>query len=172
MSESTEQWGPVEGWPYEVSSRGRIRRTEAPHGRTWAGRLMKPSVTDRGYFRVCLRGDGGRRSYFVHQLVALSFVDGYDDGLVVNHKNGDPGDNRATNLEWVTRKENNRHAREDTGAWYPAIGEESGGAKLNEADIRAIRMSNEKQQALAERYGVDQSAISLIVNRKTWRHVA
>lgn len=50
------------------------------------------------------------KRFFVHRLVAYHFVDGYQDGLVVNHKDGNKLNNEADNLEWVTRSENDLHA--------------------------------------------------------------
>ncbi len=47
---------------------------------------------------------------FVHRLVAQYFCDGYAEGLVVNHIDGDKTNNRSSNLEWVTRSENDLHA--------------------------------------------------------------
>jgi hypothetical protein len=43
--------------------------------------------------------------------------------------------------------------------------------KLTEADVRAIRASNEHQVVLAKRYGVYQQTISRIRSRETWKHV-
>jgi hypothetical protein len=40
--------------------------------------------------------------FTVHKLVALHFVDGYENGKIVNHKNENKVDNRSDNLEWVT----------------------------------------------------------------------
>ena len=40
------------------------------------------------------------------RLVALAWCDGYEDGLTVNHIDGNYMNNNASNLEWVTRKEN------------------------------------------------------------------
>ena len=50
-------------------------------------------------------------------------------------------------------------------------GEAHGCAKLNEISVREIRASNLPRKALANHYGVTPEAISLIVKRKTWRHV-
>jgi hypothetical protein len=55
-------------------------------------------------------------------------------------------------------------------------GEHSGMAKLNEEQVRAIRIAYAagkiSQGTLARRYGVDQTLVSLVVKRKCWAHVA
>lgn len=51
------------------------------------------------------------------------------------------------------------------------IGEAHKDTPLTEADVRAIRTSGDKQQVLADRYGISQPAVSKIVARKTWVHV-
>lgn len=53
-------------------------------------------------------------------------------------------------------------------------GERSGLAKLTEAnvvEIRRRRRDGEAQQRIADDYGIHQSNVAYIVNRKTWRHV-
>ena len=42
----------------------------------------------------------------VHLYVAYGWVDGYFDGAEVNHKDFDRENYHASNLEWVTHKEN------------------------------------------------------------------
>ena len=51
-------------------------------------------------------------------------------------------------------------------------GEAHYAAKLTEADVLAIRASSEPQSAIAKRYGVEQTNISAIKRRKSWKHVA
>ena len=51
-------------------------------------------------------------------------------------------------------------------------GERHGGSKLAEADVREIRTSKESGAALARRFGVGASTISMIRHRKLWGHVA
>jgi hypothetical protein len=43
--------------------------------------------------------------------------------------------------------------------------------KLNREQVLSIRASSEKQEVLAARYGVDQSAISFVQSRKTYREI-
>jgi len=53
-------------------------------------------------------------------------------------------------------------------------GEKNGCAKLTEDDVREIRRryaGGETQAALGREYGVGQTTISWIVNRKHWRHI-
>ncbi len=48
-------------------------------------------------------------------------------------------------------------------------------AKLTESDVKEIRrLLSEKvtQRKIAEKFGVDQSAIHLIGARKTWKHLS
>lgn len=64
-----------------------------------------------------------------------------------------------------------RGHRKPTAGTGPLRGEQNKSAKLTEDDVRAIRASPEKQQALADRYGITQAAVSHIRSRKTWTHV-
>ena len=76
--------------------------------------LRVPPQTD-GYLQTWFYLDNGTRKRLqVHRLVALQFVHNPDPARkhFVNHQNGNKLDNRARNLEWVTSKENDTHARE------------------------------------------------------------
>lgn len=101
-------WKPIQGYEgfYEVSSEGRVRslRGKKP-------RLLNINKTVAGYPHVGLvkRVDGLRRRfwYSVHRLVAAAFIGPCPDGYVVNHKDEDKANNLVSNLEYVTRRENN-----------------------------------------------------------------
>ena len=90
---------------YEVSNLGRVRNART-------GQVLRPRKVSRGYRKVTLYYKGQQKHCLVHNLVATAFVEGWREGLQVNHKNGVKTDNRAENLEWVTSSENHRHARD------------------------------------------------------------
>lgn len=59
-----------------------------------------------GYRKVYI----GRKQVSVHRLVASAFLINVHEYPEVNHVNGIKNDNRASNLEWCTHKQNFEHA--------------------------------------------------------------
>ena len=125
MEQKNEIWKDVNGFEgrYQVSNMGRVRSLDRTSidkaGRIHhtKGMILKDSINKgRGYYRISL-SDGHRNytHYEVHRLVALHFVPGYKEGLVVNHKNEIKTDNRAGNLEWCTSQYNLNYS--DVIAW-------------------------------------------------------
>ena len=107
-----EQWKPCPGYEgiYEVSSTGKVRRVCTTRG-SGAGYVLKGLIDGHGYRTYTLRKNGVFRSEKAHRLVCEAFVPWRtEERRFVNHKNGNKQDNRAANLEWVTHRENIRHA--------------------------------------------------------------
>ena len=104
MNIENEIWKQIKGYEgyYSVSNFGNVRNDKT-------NQLLTGDINTAGYRRVILYQPIKKR-YFIHRLVAYHFVEGFNDKLVVNHKNGLKTDNRADNLEWVTRSENDLHA--------------------------------------------------------------
>ena len=69
----------------------------------------KQTMTPDGYLTVKLSRDGEDRRKGVHVLVSRAFVDGYIEGMEVNHKDYNRSNNTFNNLEWVTHEENIKH---------------------------------------------------------------
>jgi hypothetical protein len=63
-----------------------------------------------GYLCVILCKNSKKKLFKIHRLVAEYFCEGYKEGLVVNHIDGNRQNNIYTNLEWCTQKDNIRHA--------------------------------------------------------------
>ena len=77
-------------------------------------RLLKPTPQTDGYLQVEIRmDDGSRERPLLHRLVAQQFIPNPDPErkLYVNHGDGNKANCHAWNLEWVTAKENDHHAR-------------------------------------------------------------
>lgn len=113
-----EQWKQIKikefRGKYKIGQSGRIKKT----GRyskslgNWIKEKFVPlPVTKKGYARVALRKNGYSKSYYVHRLVALTFVPNPHNKPCVNHKDGNKLNNHYSNLEWCTNEENNAHAK-------------------------------------------------------------
>lgn len=105
----------VLGGRFRVFEDGRVNRirdgVETPAAVCYTGR-------NRKYGAVTYVQDGKEKSAYVHRLVAAAFVPNPEKKRQVNHIDGDTRNNAASNLEWVTAKENIRHAY-DTGLADP-----------------------------------------------------
>jgi hypothetical protein len=112
------EWRPIRGYEghYEVSNDGQVKSVardckEARWGKQLLSeKILKPGF-NMGYPRVALCKGGKIKNVSVHRLVADAFVHGKTEvKCQVNHINGIKHDNRYTNLEWVSPKENTIHA--------------------------------------------------------------
>lgn len=119
-----ELWKDIPGYEglYQASNLGRIRITPGRKTisaknsvRVWKAKVMHPKKEKRcrnlnGYTdeRVDLWKNGTHRTMLVSRIVAMTWVDGYEPNLTVNHIDGNPSNNTSKNLEWVTVRENVR----------------------------------------------------------------
>ena len=109
----SEEWRDVVGYEglYQVSDQGRVKSLErkVPIGygeRTVKERILKPKTDRYGYLIVSLYAGGKRKTLRVHRLVCEAFHENPDNKPQVNHINEIKTDNRASNLEWATAREN------------------------------------------------------------------
>lgn len=98
---------------YSASDEGYIKSNDrlGVDGRRLNGVTLKPWLGNHGYLMVNLLVDGKSYRCLVHRLVAEVFLGEAPDGTEIDHKDGNKLNNVASNLEWVTRKENLRRAK-------------------------------------------------------------
>lgn len=75
-----------------------------------SNRYLKRSLSATGYSVVNICVDGKRSPQYIHRMVAETYLNNDEGYPVVNHKDGDKGNNHVSNLEWCTEKENTLHA--------------------------------------------------------------
>lgn len=125
--------------------------------------IKKPYKTWNGYYVVHM-GKDVNKSVLVHRAVMETFnpIDGMEN-LQVNHIDGDKSNNHLSNLEWVDRSGNMRHAFEN-GIWHP--GRQREYAILSEKDIeeikQLIRSETLSQKKIAELYNISTTRVRSI----------
>ena len=130
---------------------------------------VKTHTAKNGYVRVRLNKNGVGKTFLLHRLVAVAFIRNPDALPEVNHLNGNKGDNRAENLEWVTHRQNRQHAR---SLPTHTLGERNGQAKLTWPKVREIRQRvalGATQVATAAEYGVAFGTVSEICRGNIWK---
>lgn len=100
-----EIWKDIKGYEgkYQISNLGKVRNNKS---------IIKPQKDNIGYMNVILYKDKTRKTKKIHRLVAEAFIENTNNLPEVNHINGNKKDNSASNLEWITHKNNSKHAVE------------------------------------------------------------
>jgi|SaaInlV_125m_DNA_1040241.scaffolds.fasta_scaffold09865_9 hypothetical protein len=114
-----EEFRDIPGYEglYQVSNIGNVKsltRTIIMGGvkRLRKGRIMKSSLIGPGrkpYSGIGLHKNNKRKSFSIHQLVAMAFLNHIPNGhvgLIVDHINNDCTDNRLENLQLISNREN------------------------------------------------------------------
>lgn len=106
-----KNWKDIEEWVglYQVNDLGDVKSLHYHGGNN--ERLLKQFISDKTkkYKSVRLWKCGRTAQYFVHRLVARAFPEicgEWFDGCEVDHLDGNPQNNEATNLQVKTHKEN------------------------------------------------------------------
>ena len=97
-----EDWKPFGN--YLVSSYGRIFSLK--YNRMLVPILRKAHTQSYYWIRIC--GNKTYKDYPIHRLVAMLFIPNPEQKAQVHHKDCDPLNNRADNLQWVTQSEHTK----------------------------------------------------------------
>jgi len=103
---------------YKINKNGDVKSLErvSIQNHKLNERILKPSVSGNGYLTVVLHKKKTRKTFQVHQLVAIAFLGHKPSGynVVVDHVNNNPLDNRLENLQLTTARHNSSKNRTGT----------------------------------------------------------
>ena len=106
-----EIWKKITYAPnYEISNLGNIKNIKSNKLITVNYERLKK---DNKRARPGLSHNGKIKAYYLHRIVAEHFIDNPNNLPEVNHIDGDFYNNRAENLEWISKIDNMRHANEN-----------------------------------------------------------
>lgn len=182
MARMIEIWKSIKGYEghYEISNYGRVKSLERLirfRGKKEYFRLYPEIILKTGniknYLIVNLCINGYSKYYYIHFLVANTFIGKRPRGLDISHKDGIKSNNHIDNLEYVTTSEN---CKNTFRLGYKSFhGENHPMSKLKEEQILEIRRWYHKHKIfmseLAIGYKVTPQNINRIIKRKTWRHI-
>ncbi|MCP4354353.1 MAG: hypothetical protein GY793_01730 [Proteobacteria bacterium] len=114
---------------YQISNLGRVKSLKRisfskRHNkyRTISERMLKQSISGR-YKIVALNNCGKLKSFRVHQLVAIKFLNHKPNRckLVVDHIDNNPLNNNVSNLQIITNRENTSKDRKNGTSKYIGV---------------------------------------------------
>lgn len=105
-----EEWKPIKGYEeiYEISNWGNIRGLNCNGCKTApkTTKVLTPKKLKNGRRKIGLYKDHKVKYYYVYRLVWEAFNGPIEKGLVINHLDENPSNDRLDNLEKCTQKEN------------------------------------------------------------------
>lgn len=181
-----EVWSKIKDYEgiYEISTFGRIKSlSRLKKGVENTSYLTKEKILKNvfdkdGYCLINLYKNNKSKTFKIHRLVALHFIENTLNKEQVNHINGIKTDNRIENLEWCTHSENMKHALINK-LKIPLKGENCKVSKLTDKIVIEIltkkKESNGKRnwgaKEICLKYNIKSTCISEVVSRRNWKHI-
>lgn len=126
-----EEWKQIEDTYFSISNLGMIKNNKT-------GSILKAQHNRKGYKIVRVTINNKKRTFRIHRLVALNYINNPNNKPQVNHIDGNKDNNRYDNLEWCTNQENVNHAVKN-GLWKNVF---EASKKSNEVKKKPILAKN------------------------------
>jgi hypothetical protein len=131
--------------------------------------IWQGGTNENGYGRMRLANP--RRQVYPHRAAYEAFIGPIPDGLKVLHRCDVPRCINPNHLFIGTQKDNIRDCN-SKGRLVNNQGEKHGMVKLTEDQVREIRAAAGSHAKIGRAYGVSDSTVRYIRQRKLWKHVA
>lgn len=155
--------GEFVGW--RISNFGRVHNNKKL-------KLRSISIGVNGYSMIGRRGE----TLVIHREVASLFISPPpSDKHTVNHKDGNRRNNHVSNLEWVTHKDNIRHAHDTklsgTTQRYATANQGKRMRKFTASDIQTIMQLIETTpiNTIATQFNVNRTTINRILSNNGYK---
>lgn len=136
-----------------------------------SGRLLGGAPSKKGYYAMRFSTPTGRKPMYFHAIIAETFLGPRPSGSEVNHRDGDKLNNAVSNLEYISKGDNVRHAYR-TGLNLSGV--RCPWAKLTEDQVREVRAlaPTMRQCQIARHLNLKPAAVSNIIRGKKWRRIS
>lgn len=159
------RWVNVIGFEdrYIVSDTGLVKSINS-------NKILKPGINKKGYLSVVLQMNCYKKTIRLNRLVAIHFIANPDNKPEVNHRNGDKSNNHKSNLQWVTKSENEIHAHKNGlkpnhGKWNRLLDEKKVKKILN------LYSLNKNKSDISRRLKVNRKTVSQIINGNSYKEI-
>ena len=140
LLEDDNVWVTIAEFPnYQINADGKVRSRKD-------GKEKIKSVSKRGYWVMTMRKNGKTFLRTLHRMLAIAFIPNPENKPEINHIDGNKKNCSLDNLEWVTSRENNIHAR-NTGL-HKSDGDKPTGQFSGGVLIRTFKSASEASRIL------------------------
>lgn len=125
-----EIWKPIKGYEgiYEISNIGRVKSLRRIVNNGYCDyfieeKILKTSMNTDGYLKITLIKCKKRKTYKIHQLIAIAFLNHIPKGstIVVDHIDNNKLNNNINNIQLITSRLNSSKDKKNFSSKYTGV---------------------------------------------------